>query len=205
MALMDCPECGKKISDKAFSCPGCGCPVEKNKMKIEVEIQEGKRRGGCLTAFLVLDIVASIVSVIFSPFLVGASRTQFPDLPGWLATASIFLTVLSLISCLGIWNWKKWGVQLFIFMQALYFLLSACFLPIQYAMFGLIWPVIFLFLVIPIWKYMDEEEPVRSVSPGKSENPSPGKKIVGTPCKKCGGVVERGADFCGDCGHRQKG
>lgn len=28
MSLMNCPECGKEISDKAASCPGCGCPVE---------------------------------------------------------------------------------------------------------------------------------------------------------------------------------
>ncbi len=28
MALIKCPECGKQISDKAGSCPGCGCPIE---------------------------------------------------------------------------------------------------------------------------------------------------------------------------------
>lgn len=28
MALIRCPECGKEISDKAASCPNCGCPVE---------------------------------------------------------------------------------------------------------------------------------------------------------------------------------
>lgn len=27
MALIKCPECGREISDKAASCPGCGCPV----------------------------------------------------------------------------------------------------------------------------------------------------------------------------------
>lgn len=27
MALIKCPECGREISDKAVSCPGCGCPV----------------------------------------------------------------------------------------------------------------------------------------------------------------------------------
>lgn len=26
MALIKCPECGKEISDKASSCPNCGCP-----------------------------------------------------------------------------------------------------------------------------------------------------------------------------------
>ena len=27
MALIKCPECGKEISDKASSCPNCGCPL----------------------------------------------------------------------------------------------------------------------------------------------------------------------------------
>lgn len=27
MALIDCADCNKKISDRAPSCPGCGCPV----------------------------------------------------------------------------------------------------------------------------------------------------------------------------------
>lgn len=30
MALIECIECGKEISDKAISCPNCGCPVEKS-------------------------------------------------------------------------------------------------------------------------------------------------------------------------------
>lgn len=30
MALINCQECGKEISDKATSCPNCGCPVLKN-------------------------------------------------------------------------------------------------------------------------------------------------------------------------------
>ena len=28
MAMIMCPECGRNISDKAKTCPGCGCPVE---------------------------------------------------------------------------------------------------------------------------------------------------------------------------------
>lgn len=28
MALINCPECGKEISEKAKSCPNCGCPID---------------------------------------------------------------------------------------------------------------------------------------------------------------------------------
>ena len=34
MALLKCPECGKKISDKARKCPDCGCPIKKRTVKI---------------------------------------------------------------------------------------------------------------------------------------------------------------------------
>lgn len=27
MAMINCPECGKEISDKAATCPNCGCPI----------------------------------------------------------------------------------------------------------------------------------------------------------------------------------
>lgn len=31
MALIECPECGQKISDKAISCPGCGFPLSQER------------------------------------------------------------------------------------------------------------------------------------------------------------------------------
>lgn len=33
MALIDCPECGKEVSDKALSCPNCGYPITVAKRK----------------------------------------------------------------------------------------------------------------------------------------------------------------------------
>lgn len=38
MALIKCPECGKEISDKANSCPNCGCPSsEFNKPQTDID------------------------------------------------------------------------------------------------------------------------------------------------------------------------
>lgn len=36
MALINCPECGKEISDKANTCPNCGCPLEINKYSLYI-------------------------------------------------------------------------------------------------------------------------------------------------------------------------
>ncbi len=27
MALINCPDCGRQVSDRAVSCPDCGCPI----------------------------------------------------------------------------------------------------------------------------------------------------------------------------------
>ena len=35
MSLVKCPDCGKKMSDKALVCPGCGCPNEGDFKKVE--------------------------------------------------------------------------------------------------------------------------------------------------------------------------
>lgn len=47
MALINCPECGKEISDKAASCPNCGYPVKEieNKNDFEPIPQEVARYG----------------------------------------------------------------------------------------------------------------------------------------------------------------
>lgn len=44
MALITCPECGKKISDKATSCPNCGCPIASVKNLQELSKQEEVRQ-----------------------------------------------------------------------------------------------------------------------------------------------------------------
>lgn len=45
MSLIKCSECGREISDKAVSCPGCGCPISqagliKNKSDLEKQVDE---------------------------------------------------------------------------------------------------------------------------------------------------------------------
>lgn len=41
MALIKCPECEKDVSDKAPSCPNCGCPIEKYAQSGTVQIKMG--------------------------------------------------------------------------------------------------------------------------------------------------------------------
>lgn len=61
MALINCSECGKQISDKATSCPSCGAPVDQNNLNSFNQQPVGhqnvlpsqKKKGGCLKVFLI--------------------------------------------------------------------------------------------------------------------------------------------------------
>lgn len=48
MALINCPECGKEISDKAASCPNCGYEVNGPALKKADENPRSKKYNGCL-------------------------------------------------------------------------------------------------------------------------------------------------------------
>lgn len=40
--LIKCPECNKEISDKAISCPNCGCPINNIQANKDICIIDGK-------------------------------------------------------------------------------------------------------------------------------------------------------------------
>lgn len=61
MAIINCPECGKEISDKAASCPNCGCPL-----KIS-EIPQTQQQGNKKKSNVGLDILIAILLFII-PF-----------------------------------------------------------------------------------------------------------------------------------------
>ena len=47
MSLIKCPECGKEISDKAKSCPGCGCPIDAevhNVVRLEQSAEKDEKK-----------------------------------------------------------------------------------------------------------------------------------------------------------------
>ena len=59
MALIKCPECGNEISDKAYSCPKCGCPIKQEKIIIVKKDYKGKAR-----AFTIAGIMIFVISFI---------------------------------------------------------------------------------------------------------------------------------------------
>ena len=73
MALINCEECGKEISDKAASCPGCGAPVAMSEKTTKESNQpapnkQPRRKGsgyrGCLICFVGLFALLIIVVLV---------------------------------------------------------------------------------------------------------------------------------------------
>lgn len=77
MSLIKCTECGKEISDKAATCPNCGCPMVSSNVPMQESIQQPaqntanqvpiKKKGhGCLITFIVIVALFIGFSVIIT-------------------------------------------------------------------------------------------------------------------------------------------
>ena len=84
MALIKCPECGKEISDKAASCPNCGCPISsatverKDSVKDEPSLSETtstlQKKNKSLKG-IIIAIVAIIIIAVVAVFIgIGISK-----------------------------------------------------------------------------------------------------------------------------------
>lgn len=76
MALIDCMECGKKISDSAVSCPQCGAPVAPKPAG-----EPARKAGG------VLGLGIFFIPMVFAWFLLRRGHSTFGRVVGfgWMA------------------------------------------------------------------------------------------------------------------------
>ena len=63
MALINCPECGRQISDKAVTCPGCGYVLHKEQVAIERNTPVAVKQGKVLKSSVLLVGVALFILV----------------------------------------------------------------------------------------------------------------------------------------------
>ena len=72
-------------------------------------MSEEKKRHGCLTAWLILMLIADSGSALM--YLLGgnAIKTAYPDAPGWTFPVLIVFSLFNLVCTIAIFKWKKWG------------------------------------------------------------------------------------------------
>ncbi|WP_411337184.1 DUF4352 domain-containing protein [Ruminococcus gauvreauii] len=67
MAMINCPECGKEISDKAPACPNCGHPLKKAdpvKSGPAQSAKKPKKKGSCIGGLIIVVAVIIVIAVV---------------------------------------------------------------------------------------------------------------------------------------------
>lgn len=114
--------------------------------------KEAKERGGCLTYWLVYAAFTAILLIWFLPNII--STTQF------FKIASIGITVFQIISLVGIWLWKKWGVFSYVSFTLLspivaFFRIESV-LPVFISLIGSLSFILILYLLVkPKWQFFE--------------------------------------------------
>lgn len=62
MAIIQCSECGKEISDKADTCPYCGCKSKRTEWIEKAEALQDL--GKTMTLFITVPIIVIVILVI---------------------------------------------------------------------------------------------------------------------------------------------
>lgn len=90
MSIINCPECGKEISDKAANCPNCGCPIGNKNGSTDTSAKKPvppKKKGSCLKTVLIAFGVI-IVLMIFIGMISGQGNETEVQKTGELETES---------------------------------------------------------------------------------------------------------------------
>jgi hypothetical protein len=75
---------------------------------------QNKKRHVCLTAWLILMIIANALTSL--AYLMGSQsiRQQFPQAPPWVFTVLGVMALINIVCALALWKWKKWGFYGFV-------------------------------------------------------------------------------------------
>jgi len=82
-------------------------------------MSESKNRHGCLTAFLVLIVIANSASAL-GYFLAGdVIQRSVPGIPGWLILVLGGLSLFNLVCAMALFYWRRWGFWGFVVSSAI--------------------------------------------------------------------------------------
>ena len=118
-------------------------------------ISPERRRGGCLTAWLMLMLILNPLVAIYYLVAGGTVRQALPGLPPWVLPVLTVFGIANFVFALAVWNWKKWGMYGFVGSSAVVFFINAATLGTGRAIIGLVGVIILAALVRPIWKQME--------------------------------------------------
>ena len=118
-------------------------------------ITEERKRGGCLTAWLILMLIANPLVAVYYLAAGHTVKQALPNLPEYAIPLLIFLGIANFVFALAIWSWKKWGMYGFACSAAIAFIINLTNLGVGPSLLGLVGVGILVALVSPVWKQMD--------------------------------------------------
>ena len=132
----------------------------------ELNEDQERERGGCLTAFLSVTIFLDALGIITSFFsnqllkLAAHSGAKLPTYPSWYTPVNVAVAILSVIFLVAILKWKKWGTFGYLAMALVGIIITLVINGIGTSSIvgilgALIWPGILIALVKPIWNHME--------------------------------------------------
>ncbi len=68
-----------------------------------------KQRHGCLTAWLIVMILANGFTAVITPLTVSSIQQAIPGFPTWIVWPIALLAILNVVFAIALFNWKKWG------------------------------------------------------------------------------------------------
>ena len=94
MALIECPECKREISDKATSCPHCGVPIRTTITQSDGQmstIQLTKKKYKLQKVFITIFLILGIIFLFFTENNFGLGLFLFIGSAIWLIILNIVI------------------------------------------------------------------------------------------------------------------
>ena len=83
-----------------------------------------KHRHGCLTAFLIVGIIANIAAALFYSLGSKLVRYNSPNLPAWSLPTLAVIGLCNVVFFIALFLWKKWAFYAFIASAVVTFIIN---------------------------------------------------------------------------------
>ena len=78
MALINCPECGKQVSDTAAACPNCGAPVGSESQSAGAALVTTQETSKKLKLHTIISAIMFWIGIFGSYFVMKSHSTEYP-------------------------------------------------------------------------------------------------------------------------------
>ena len=112
-----------------------------------------QERGGCLTAWLIVVLIANAL-IAFYYLTSGAAMQQvYPSISPAIFLFLAVIGVVNIVSAIGLWTWHKWGFYLFAATSVITLVINIGIgLPVVSSLTGLIGVAILWYLLRNKWQ-----------------------------------------------------